>query len=156
SALRDFFELYPAVGPWHLLIGPPDASAPIHIGSAWNGSVPAEVEALPVDLFTTKDFYRDRELWPDPRYFRCNSPQGLETQRGAYANGALLATVGDDPPRSAAWGHCDRDYPRDAILSPYAFSRAQDHYESLLAESHARGGPTRHDYASVPGEWSGR
>ena len=60
------------------------------------------------------------------------------------------------PPRSAAWGHCDRDYPRESIVSPYAFASAQAHYEALLDETRGRGGPTEHSYATVPGEWSGR
>jgi hypothetical protein len=105
-----------------------------------------------VDLFTSKDFYKDRALWTDPRYFRCNSPQGLEMQRGAI----FPATIGNDPPRSAAWGYCDRDYPRKGIVSPYAFKTAQAHYEALLAETKGRGGPTHHTYATVPGEISGR
>jgi hypothetical protein len=116
--------------------------------------VPEGIEPLPVDLFTSKDFYRDRALWSDPRYFRCNSGFGIEQQRGATPFG--LQTIGDDPPRTAAWGRCELDYPREAIVSPYEFETARAHYEALLAETTRRGGPTQHTYASVPGEWTGR
>jgi hypothetical protein len=122
------------------------------IGSARDGKSPPGVQPLAVDLFTSKDFYKDRHLWSDKRYFRCNSPAAIEDLWGN--NRANL--IGSNPPASAAWGHCDRDWPREAIVSPYGFKTAQSHYEALLEETKRRGGPTEHTYATVPGEWTGR
>jgi hypothetical protein len=155
-ALLSAFQSLPVVGPL-LIPGPPGPDGlptGVNAVSASNGAAPEGIEPLPVDLFTSEDFYRDRALWSDPRYFRCNSGFGLEQQRGATPFG--VQTIGDDPPRTAAWGRCDLDYPRDAIVSPYGFETAQAHYEALLAETTRRGGPTQHTYATVPGEWTGR
>ncbi len=129
--------------------GIPEGNTPIF--AAKDGAVPPGVEPLPVDIFTTQDFYKDRELWTDPRYYRCNSAVGLEQIWGAYE----VPLIGDDPPRSAAWGFCDRDYPRAEIVSPYAFRTAKEHYAALLAETRANGGPAAHTQATVP-DWSGR
>src|SRR5262245_39714961 len=34
---------------------------------------PAGMQALPTDMFTSKNFYKDKDLWSDKRYFRCNT-----------------------------------------------------------------------------------
>lgn len=144
---QEQFARFPFVGPQQVFgsAGPP-------IGSAFNGESPDGVSPLAIDLFTSSDFYADVDLWSDNRYFRCNSPFALESQRGAVNTGIM----GDDPPRSAAWGYCDRDYPREGIVSPYGFDTAQEHYEALMAETKARGGPTQHTWESLPHGMNGR
>ena len=117
------------------------------------GELPANLEPLPNDIFTSTDFYADKALWDDSRYFRCNSPMATEFQRGILTPNPLVTTgKTEDGP----WGHCDVDYPREAIVSPYGFATAQEHYEALLEETRGRGGPSVYTFKDFPTvEWNG-
>ncbi|HET7132719.1 MAG TPA: hypothetical protein VFJ95_10750 [Gammaproteobacteria bacterium] len=120
-----------------------------------NGSrtPPQGITPLPRDIFTSPDFYADKDLWNDPRYFRCNSPMGTEVQRGILQPPGVNTS---DKIEDAPWGHCELDYPREAIVSPYGFKTAQEHYEALLAETKKRGGPSVYTFKNFPaGEWNG-
>ncbi len=129
--------------------GVPPGYTPVF--AARDGAIPPGVQPLPHDIFSTKDFYLDRELWSDPRYYRCNSPVGLEQIWGAYE----VPLIGDDPPRTAAWGFCDRDYPREQIVSPYPFKTAAEHYKALLEEARQHGANLHPGAADLP-DWSGQ
>ena len=108
---------------------------------------PAGMTALPLDMFSSKNFYKDEALWSDPRYFRCNTPRQIMEIWTAHRMGAK-------PPLSASWGDCKADFPRDKIVSPYPYKTAREHYAALMAQAKAHGGPTVYTKATTP-DWDG-
>ncbi len=109
---------------------------------------PAGMSALAIDLFSTKNFYQDKALWSDQRYFRCNTPRQITdiwTSR----------RIGANPPASASWSECSDDYPRDKMVSHLPYKTAKDHYDALMAQAKAKGGPTTYTRQNMPPDWDG-
>lgn len=125
----------------------------LDVATAKGGESPPGVEALERDIFTSDDFYIDSDSWTDPRYYRCNSPASIDGHWGDFQTAPRM--IRNDDPATGAWGQCGRDTPRASLLSPYPFASAQEHYAALLAETTAKGGPTRPDYADLA-QWQKR
>src|SRR5437899_2799508 len=110
-------------------MNPPPEVRSFGEGPAWDGKPPDGVQPLPLDMFTSKDFYKDRALWMDQRYWRCNAPRQIADMRSGGAGASTNdPRIGSNPPTSARWGDCRMDWPRENIVSPYRFKSAKEHY----------------------------
>ena len=73
---------------------------------------------------------------------------------GGAGSGTSDPRIGANRPVSARWGDCTKDWPRENIVSPYAFATAAEHYAALKADARKRGGPTKHTHETMP-KWDG-
>ena len=126
----------------------PNAGVPIGENTPHFPGPPVGMQALPTDLFTSKNFYKDEALWTDKRYFRCNTPRQISDM---WTSKSISDT---NPPAKAPWGDCNADWSREHILSPYPYKTAKEQFEAMMAAARAHGGPTVYTKATTP-DWDG-
>lgn len=132
------------------------ATIETHGGQGPEGGAPPPGQVtLERDIYSSDDYYVDLAagLWEDPAYFRCNAVAPLAYSWGVNPGSDRLDV--NDAYGTARWGDCNVDYPREAIVSPYDFKTAQDHYEALKAETEAKGTRANYSYENPPPDWSG-
>jgi hypothetical protein len=112
-------------------------------------SLPAPAAAQ-TTIFTTTDFRQDRDRWTDPAYYRNNTVgqlrgMAIDFDTGGRGSGQAATARAHGSEGTGRVGALD-------LVTPYAFTSAQQHYEAWLKE--ARGGTT-HTTATIP-DWRGR
>ena len=107
--------------------------------------------AAAADLFTTDEFRNDRALWTDPTYYRNNTWGQLRGQAFNFDSGGEGSGQIASSRAYGTEGTADL-VSNELFASPYAFTTAEEHYESWLEEAD---GGTQHTNDTIP-DWSGR